>query len=149
MDLFTPAQRSEISSVMRDLFDTFARSFRIRFFKEVAQVFVADPNYNSDFQSKIHNKNIKTAVSEEFQARIWYLDRQEVERFLQGDDTHIRMDNDVNRIRIQIPIEGLSYLESAVRFEFNGMKWQKESSVSQIGHNSELQFCECYLFRVN
>lgn len=148
MNLLNAAQQAVVSSVMRDVFDTFARNNTITFYKEVANVIVADVNFNADFQGNSKNRNLKSTVSETFVARIWYLDRQEEEEFVAGDDSLVRFSNDLNRIRVQIPIAGLSYFEAAVRFNVNGSKWQKSSSVAQVGTLGNFEYCEAILQRV-
>lgn len=148
MNLLDATWQNIVSETMNDVFDTFARNLVIRFYKEVAQVFVPDANYNADFQRNGPNKNVKTPVFQDFQARVWYLDRQEIEQFLLGEDSNVRFNNDINKIRVQIPIAGLAFMESATRFEFNGSKWKKEGSVEQIGTLGAFTHVQCFLSRV-
>jgi hypothetical protein len=152
MNLISAEMRSSIESAMGDIFDTFARDNQVTFYKVASEtVVVHDPNYNSDFDEIADFSSVvKTAQSQAFTCRIWYLDRQEHEAFISGgDDPGIRGKFYYNRIRLQFKEDAFNYLKATEKFVFGDEQYIIEEGWQKIGILGSFQFYEIVIRRVN
>lgn len=136
MNLIPSGLIAAANAAMEDVFDTFARDSVLRFYKpETTTTIIADPTFLTDFglNSAGEPKITVTTVYQDFPVRLRYLDRQESNAFLKGDDTNIRMDQQLNRIEIQVKPDAFEYLKDTVRWEFEGKKFKAEETWSKHG----------------
>src|SRR5688572_1068503 len=133
MDFFNDAFRLRVSQLHKDIFDTWKRGSKIRFFKTPKEVYVFDPALNSDFDQFVGENNLKVEESQEFDVCLRYLDRQEQLNFIGGEDTGIRFRADYNRIGIQVEYDAFLYLQDTVRFVFEGETYITEDPWRKLG----------------
>lgn len=144
--------RQSIESAMTDIFDTFARETPVTFYKVAAEtVVIHDPDFNADFDEFSESNSItKTAQSESFTCRVWYLDRQEYESFITGgDDPGVRGKFYYNRIRLQFKEDAFTYLKDTQKFIFGDEEYVLEEGWQKIGILNSFQFYEIVIRRVN
>lgn len=146
--LITPALRSEISTAMKTIFDTFSKG-SVTFYKVSSTEVVAfDPNYNSDFGYP--NSITPTTQSQSFTCRINYLDRQDYDTFMPGgEDAGVKGKFFYSRIKLRMEADAFAYLAGVERFEFSGEKYQIEESYRRTGPFDQFLYYQVILRRIN
>jgi spermidine/putrescine-binding protein len=140
-------------SAMTDIFDTFKRSEPITVYKrERETVVIKDPNYIAGFQESNQGVTeiIKEGQSQQFDARIWYLDLQPLEGFVPGDaNLQIKAKQDWGRVKIQVKEDGYLYMKDAERFYLYGERHFLDEAVRRIGILGTIQFYQFILKKVS
>lgn len=147
MDLFDQTLKDQIAQIHKNLFDTYKRPTKMRFYMKGLETVVYDPSFNPDFDTFEGNLNQYTPVFADFDVCLIYLDRQEYSDFIKGEDTNIRYKAIYNRIKIQVEEDAFQYLKDAERFVFGDEKYAIELSWRKLGAFS-FQFYEIILQRV-
>ena len=134
---------------MTDIFNAFKRDEQITFYKTAkTTISVFDPLYSSDFPNTY--SGTETTQSQSFDARLWYLERQDLDHFIPGgDDAGIRGKFYYNRVRMQVGLEAFNYLKDTERFVFFDEIYQIEQGWQRIGMLDSFMFYEVVLIRVN
>ena len=148
MNLFDADLRAQITQIHKNIFDSWKRGEKIRFYKHEKEVFVEDPNYNADFDYYANNKNLKITDSAEFDVCLTYLDRQILDNFIGGEDSNVRFAARYNRIKIQVELDAFEYLKETERFTFGEDKYRMEDTWRKLGMLDQFQFYEVILQRV-
>ncbi len=140
---------SEVASAMNDIFDTFSKTEKIKFYKLAQKtVAVQDPSFNIFFP--IDDNITYEPQYEEFSCRIFYLDKQDFSSILEGsNDTGIRVKQFYNRIRIQIKSAGAAYLRDTELFKFGDEEYKVSEPWRRLGVLKEDQLYQIILERVN
>lgn len=135
MNLIETDLSTEIAAAMDNVFDTFKRSDLIRFYKMPSQIVaVVDPNFNPDFDEFSTSFIDQEPVYEEFEARIWYEDRQEFSNIINGgEDLGVRAKQLYNRVKIQVKEDAFNYLKDTVKFTFLEEEYVISESWRRIG----------------
>lgn len=152
MNLIDTNLKNEISSAMDDLFDTFKKSNQVRFYKMPEQaVIVADSNYNPDFDEfSVRSNIVQEAVYSDFDARIWYEDRQEFSTIVNGgEDPGIRIKQFYNRVKIQVKEDAFNYLKDSIKFVIFDEEYKISESWRRIGFLDTFNRYQVILQRVN
>ncbi len=151
-NLLDAALKADVLQAMDDIWDTFKRSEPITFYKRANQeVVVFDPDYNADFQEFTELNNITaTEQSEQFEARIWYLDRQPNSAFIEGgEEAGVRTEQMYNRIKIQVKQDAFDYLATTIRFSILGEEYKISEGWRRIGILDEFNRYQIILQRIN
>lgn len=151
MNLVDTDLAAEISSAMDNIFDTFKRSELIRFYQLPSQtVAVVDPLFNPDFDNFSTQFIEQEPVYEEFEARIWYEDRQEFSTIINGgEDLGVRAKQYYNRIKVQVKEDAFNYLQDTVKFIFLNEEYVISESWRRIGILGNFTRYQVILSRVN
>ena len=151
MDLVGDLLKSEVNKAMTNVFDTFARSEQVTFYKtSTLEVTAYDPNFNGDFQQIDSLSTVTpTTVSESFTCRIIYLDRQDYNTFIEGgEDVGVNGKVHYNRIKLQCKEDAFDYLKDTERFVFLDEKYAIEESWRRIGLLGTFQHYQVILRRM-
>jgi hypothetical protein len=152
-DLISAEFKTEISGVMKDLFDTFKRTTQITAFKSAAEVVVLqDPDYIPGFResNQVTTDITKTSQSRLFDARIWYLDLQPLKGFVQGgSQVQTKFEHSWGRVKLQVEKEAFDYLRTAERFYIYDEEHRIDEGFRRVGILGAIEFYECILERVN
>lgn len=148
MNLFDADLRAQITQIHKNIFDSWKRGQKIRFYKKAKEVFVEDSNYNGDLDEFQNNNNLKITESAEFDVCLTYLDRQILDNFIGGEDSNVRFAARYNRIKIQVELDAFEYLKETERFTFGEDKYRMEDTWRKLGMLDEFQFYEVILQRV-
>jgi hypothetical protein len=151
MDLIGDLLKNEVNQAMTNVFDSFARTEPVVFYKtSTAEVTAYDPNFNGGFQ-QIDSLDTVTSetVSQSFICRVIYLDRQDYNTFIEGgEDVGVNGKTDYNRIKLQCKEDAFNYLRDTERFVFLGEKYAVEETWKRIGVLGAFQHYQITLRRV-
>lgn len=147
MDLLTPQEKAEAEADIKNLFDTFARTLPVRFYKMPKETVTMDINYSNDYDQG--NKNLKTPQYQDFKCRVWFLERQGYENLVLGNDEQIRGEFLYNRIKLHMELDAFEYLKKTTRFIFDGIQYQLNGSWRGLGLFGDINYYEIILQRVN
>ena len=148
MNWLTDDLKNEIIQNHKNIFDTWKRGDKIRFYKKAKEVFVYNPQYMSDFDEQAGNSNLKTEDYVDYDVCLTFLDRQELSNFLPGEDTNVRFKAINSRIKVQVEASAFEDLKAAERFTFQGEKYALEAPWRGLGMFDQFQFFEVILMRV-
>lgn len=151
MDLISEALKNEVSQAMTNVFDSFARTEPVIFFKTpTSEVVIYDPNFNGGFQQVDYLSNVDSEqVSQSFTCRVIYMDRQDYNTFIEGgEDVGVNGKSYYNRIKLQCKPDAFEYLKDSERFVFLGEKYGMEESWKKIGVLGTFQHYQVILRRM-
>ena len=127
---------------MKDVFDSFKRDEKIKIYFAPDEVYIADSNYNADFQQSLQSAFLtQTPVYEECEARIIFLDNQPSEAFVGGGgELNLKVRQNYGRMKIQVELAGYNLLKDAKQVIYQNDKYIQEGDVRKVGILGEIQF---------
>jgi hypothetical protein len=142
MNLFDSALKASATQAMKDIFDSFRRTDKIKVYKSASEVYVTDSNYNADFSESVASSFLtQTPQYEEFYARIIFLDLQPSEKFIGGGgELSIKALQNYGRIKIQVEADGYTVLKDCKEVIFQSEKFVQEQDVRKVGVLGDIQF---------
>jgi hypothetical protein len=143
--------QAEGAAAMNLLFDFYKRKNKVRFYKAASEVVLSeDPNWNSDFGDAYTSNILKTAQSEEFECRYWFVKDYPLIRNIDGDDnSSVNVSIPKGKVRLQMKSDAYEYLKEVKTFWIEGMKYIAFSDFRMVGIFSEFQFYEILLEKSN
>lgn len=141
-NLFDSTLRASATQAMKDIFDSYKRTDKIKVYKSPSEVYIADSSYNADFERSIASSFLtQTPQYEEFYARIIFLDLQPAEKFIGGGgELNIKASQNYGRIKIQVEADGYAVLKDCREVIFQSEKFVQEQDVRKVGIMGDIQF---------
>ena len=151
MALISAELKAAASSAMGEVFNAFKRDTQLTFYKaEKKTVVMEDPNFISGFKKLDQSGNTVTieAQSQSFDARIWYLDQQNLANSF-NEQIGVKAKSAWGQIKIQLEEDGFNYLEGTKKIKFLDEEYFVDDDVRRIGILSELKYFMFILRRDN
>lgn len=151
MNLLDSTTISAGESAMTDIFDTFARTQQVRFYKvQTETLVVEDSTYISDFyQDPPYSGVISSGNYQDFPARIWYMDKiQSLDYIAGGEDTQIRAKQLYGKVKMMVGSGAFTYLRDSERFTFLDGKYQIDETWRGVGIFGNINYYTIVLSRV-
>ena len=152
MSLLTQSEKDEINSAMGQIFATFARAEKVKFYKpNVEEILIFDNDYNGDLSEYSNPNAVLTEQMAEFTCRVVFPSREKTWRnnLGGGANANLKFEQDLGLVYIQFLDEALDYIKDTIRFTFNGDKYQKDSSIRKIGVVDTFNVFQLSLKKVN
>lgn len=149
--------KTSAKEAMTFVFNTFKRDEPLKvYFVQKEEIVVQDPNYNAAFApSHARTTEItKTGQSESLEARIWYLDNQELETSVGGNQADakafINFVYNLGKVRIQITKADFNeYFKDAKKVWIFDEKFRISEDSKRVGILGTFDYIEFVLERVN
>jgi hypothetical protein len=128
--------KTEVASVMKDIFDTFKRETPLRFYKpSIEHVVIFDENFNSDLQEYSDPNVTLTEQYTEFYCRIIYLKAADTFSTFIGGGENItaKAEQDFGLLNIQMESDAYEYVKDTIRFTFMGDNYRKIPPIRKLG----------------
>jgi hypothetical protein len=142
--------KTQITSVMSDIFDTFKRASLITFYKvNDEEVVILDPEFNADLQEYDAINTNLVEVSQQFECRIIFPKRESsFHTSVPNLSVPIKSEQDFAEVYLQVKEDAYNFLKDTVRFQFMGENYQMMSPIRPIGFLDTFNVYQIYLKKV-
>lgn len=146
---FTDAEKTEIETVMSNVFDSFKESTQLTFYKKDKRVVVMhDPNYDAGWDDDQGTSVTHTEQSDTFDAWVWYPDEQDMPTFFPDtNDEGLKFTQEKGIIKIKVRDGGKNYLDGVERVLAHGNEYRLIKGAAGVGF-FEPKFWTYYLQRL-
>ena len=141
---------TEITNVMKDIFDTFKRQEPLTFYKTAEeQILILDSDFNADIQEYESENKVLVEQSQQFYCRIIFPKRESVfHTSIPNTSIPIKGEQDFSEVYIQMEEDAYLFCKDAIRFTFMGENYEKLSPIRKIGFADTFNVYQLYLKRV-
>ena len=136
---------------MENIFDTFARSEPLLFYKpNDEEIVILDPDFNADLQEYNATNSTLIEKSTSFICRVIFPKRESTfQTSVPNVSTQIKTEQDFAEVYIQMREDAYLYVKDTIRFTFRGENYQKLSPIRPLGFLDTFLIYQLYLKKVN